>query len=720
VVDTAPISDANSFEFARAAHVGIVKPEEGLEPRVRTTWDEFVRLMTEFTVSDSKVGAYVCRPMGGDGSRCDANALPWPLLPLDLDELLPEDLSDLEQWCKTQALDLVLATTFSHTSECPRVRLWIRCSRAFTATEHLFLFKAFNQGAVFPFKLDPATAKPSQPIYLPRCPESRKSIARSQHYAGSLLDVDGLLRGYQNEMRARELRNEGGRFTEGKGVRTPGGMVDAFNQHFDVRGLIEAHGYKRKTTHRYTAPGSKSGRAAVTLHEWGLISFHEPTHDPLSARNDLNQPRVLDPFAVFAILEHGDDFIPAWKDAARIVREKGWDSDTQHQGDPLRGYEVEDVETWGDAQYAREMVVENLLEREGLVVATGQSNSGKTTVLQYLGLCVALGQPFGPYRTMQGRVLWIAGEDQYNAQLRVNAMRTEYGIARGALKDTYFVLPNSISIMQRDSIEQVHEAIARRVGKDTSLSLVLIDSKSMCWGGDDENSNDENARFVRDLIVHFRTKYGAATILTHHLTKSKEKEEQTARGASALINNMDHEWRFEMRATSSTTIMEPGSKLRIARWPEMRFLIKVVELSAADYPRLRNSQGNMPKISIAELSNAYGVSAKQEQENAEYEAVLSAMIASPIEAKTRKRANDHIARAMGKIKEGSSAPDMSAARDWVRHRLRKLQEQKLIDKDLNVSEAGRAFVEQAILARRVSEDAPEGETRDREPGEDDE
>lgn len=720
MVDTAPAADASSFEYATAAHVGIVKPEEGFESRVLTTWDDFVAKMTTFTVSESKVGAYVCRPMGGDGARTDANALPWPLLPLDLDELLPEDLSDLEEWCRTQGLELILATTFSHTAECPRIRLWVRCSRAFTATEHLFLFRAFNSGAVFPFKLDPATAKPSQPIYLPRCPEPRKALARSQHYKGAPLDVDGMLRGYQAEMRARELRNEGARFTEGKGVRTPGSMVDTFNRNFDLRGLIEAHGYKRKTASRYTAPGSKSGRAAVTLHEWGLLSFHEPTHDPLSHRNDLNQPRVLDPFAVFAILEHGDDFIPAWKAASRLVREKGWESDTEHQGDSLHGYDVEDVETWGDAQYAREMVVENLLEREGLVVATGQSNSGKTTVLQYLGLCVALGLPFGTYRTMQGRVLWVAGEDQYNAQLRVNAMRTEYGIARGALKDTYFVLPHSISIMKRDSIEQVHEAIARRVGKDTSLSLVIIDSKSMCWGGDDENSNDENARFVRDLITHFRVKYGAAIILTHHLTKSKEKEEQTARGASALINNMDHEWRFEMRATSSTTIMEPGSKLRIARWPEMRFLIKVVELSATDHPRLRNSQGNMPKISIAELSNAYGVSAKQEQENAEYEAVLSAIAAQPLDAKTRKRANDHIARAMGKIKDGSSSPDVSAARDWVRHRLRKLQEQKLLDKELGVTEAGHAFLEQAVLARKVSEEAVSTEEKHREPGEDDE
>lgn len=717
MVTAAPVPDSPSFEFARGTHVGIVDPADGFEPRVRTTWDEFARMVSEFTVSESKVGVYVCRPMGGDGHRTDANALPWPMLPLDLDEMLPEDLTDLEAWCTKQGLDVVLATTFSHTAESPRIRLWVRCSRAFTATEHLFLFKAFNQGAVFPFKLDPATAKPSQPIYLPRCPDSRKGIAHSHHYQGMPLDVDGLLHAYQNDIRERVRRNEGARFAEGRGVRTPGGMIESFNKSFDLHGLLEAHGYKRKTKNRYVAPASKSGRAAVTLHEWGLLSFHEPNHDPLSLRNDLNQPRVLDPFAVYAILEHGDDFIPAWKAAARMVQDKGWATEDV-VGDAALNHRFQTVRQIIAEMRAREMIVENLLERETIVLATGQSNSGKTTVLEYLAFCVALGLPFGPHKTMRGRVLWIAGEDSYNARLRFMAMCTEYGVQPAELDETLLVLSQPVAVLDKAHMNAFHKAVDEQVGADASFTLVLIDSKSVCWGGEDENSNDENAQFVQDLGKHFVAMYGSSVIVTHHVTKSKEKEEQTARGASALINNIDHEWKFEMRAMSMTTIMEPG-KLRIARWEPMRFAIKVVELDGVAYPLLRNSQGGLPKTSIPEHSTAFGISAKQDIENAEYEAVLGAMIASPITAKIKKRANDHIARAMGKIQDGSSEPDKSAARDWVRHKLRKLVEQRLIDKDLNVLPAGHTFVEQERAARTVMATEPV-EQNDREPGSDDE
>ncbi len=684
------------FEVAQGAHVGITKPEDGFQPRNPVQWEKFVNLVTAFTVSDSKVGEYVCRPMGGDGCRSDANALPWPLLPLDLDELLPEDLSELERWCKEQGLDLVLATTFSHTTESPRVRLWVHCSRAFSATEHLFLFRSFSQGTFFPFKLDPATAKPSQPIYLPRCPPSREHLAFAKYYKGKRLDVDAVLKGFRAEMREVEERNKKGRFVEGKGARAPGGTVDCFNKHFDLTSLLEAHGYKRRTRNRFIAPGSKSGRAAVVVHEWGLTSFHEPSHDLLAVRTTFGTPRVLDPFAVFAVLEHDDDFIPAWKAAARLVRERGWEViENETQKEFVEGFLIQGAKDAIASMSPREMLVENLLEKGTVVLVTGQSNSGKTTILQYLLLCISQGLKFGPHRTVQGRVLWIAGEDSYNARIRIAAMCTEYGVPIDSLNDSYFILANAIKVLNRASMEAFHAAVDKyilQVSPHHPPSVVVLDSKSMCWGGEDENSNDENSLFVQELGEHFTSRYGASVIVTHHLTKSKEKEEQTARGASALINNIDHEWRFEMRLTSMVSIMEPGSKLRIARWEPMRFQVKVVELQESDYPNLKNSQGNMPSISVAEVTNKYGVSSKKQQEDADYAAILKVL--PGIDVKARRSLNLAIARGLGKVSEGVPKPSADAAKDWVRVRIKKMQEQKLLDEQCEVTDAGRQFLEQ--------------------------
>jgi hypothetical protein len=425
-------------------------------------------------------------------------------------------------------------------------------------------------------------------------------------------------------------------------------------------------------------------------------------------RNDLNVPKVLDPFAVYAILEHGDNFIPAWKAAARMVKDKGWEDATAPRvGDSTLGYEILSAQQAVGRLKARDMIVEDLLERESLVIASGQSNSGKTTVLEYLALCVAMGHSFGVHQCERSRVLWIAGEDQYNAQLRIAAMCTEYGVKLSDLSQMLYVLPQAIAVLSKVSMESFHEAVTRCVGAGTTFALVVIDSKSMCWGGDDENSNDENAQFVKGLSEHFVAEYGAAVIVTHHLTKNKEKEEQTARGASALINNCDHEWRFEMRGASGVSVLEPGSKLRIARWPEMRFAIKVVALDQQDYPKLCNSQGAMPKISIAEVTTTHGAMAKQAVDDAEYVTILRALIAKPLNAQSKKRVNEVLSRAIGKVQSGMSTADIRSGREWIRYRLRKMIEQKLVNDNLEVTDGGHALVEQQLLQERIEEERRE-------------
>ena len=709
------------FAIARGAHVGITLPAEGFQPVVEITWPDFVQLVTEFEISEDKTGAYVCRPMSGDGKRSDANAEPWPLLPLDLDELLPTDLADLEQWCATQGLDVVLATTFSHTTEAPRIRLWVHCSRPFTANEHLFLFKAFNQGAVFPFKLDPATAKPSQPIYLPRAPSARRSIAYARYFAGKKLDVDSMLRIYQEEIRARAQRDEGARFVGGKGVRQPGGLIDAFNKNVDLPALLEKHGYKRKTKSRYVAPASLSGRAAITVHDLGLISFHDPEHDPLSQRNDLNVPRVLDPFAVFAILEHDNEFLPAWKAVQKIVRSHGWmPEEIKPTENELTDYELLNVSEIPATMQARNEIVQGILEEKSVTVATGPSNSGKTTIIEYMLFCIATGQKFGGRETSVGTCIWIAGEDVHNAKARMLAMADEYGVALSALDEKLLILPQRIEVMNPKSMEILHRVVARKLGAEAKISVFVFDSKAMLWGGEDENSNDETSEFLKLVDTNFVKRYDSSAILIHHLTKAKEIEDQTARGASALINNADQEWRFEMRQASMVAVMEPA-KLRTARWEPIRFLIKVVELDDFKYAHMKNNQGNMPKVSIPEASNQFGVSTKQLGDDLEYVEVLEAVMTLPAGGGKNAHSASAILKAMGKISDDSSKPDKSAARDWLRRKLQKLVEQKLLDGENGVTQAGKEFIETMRLQVPVSESSgAEAPAAERQPGEDDE
>jgi hypothetical protein len=171
----------------------------------------------------------------------------------------------------------------------------------------------------------------------------------------------------------------------------------------------------------------------------------------------------------------------------------------------------------------------------------------------------------------------------------------------------------------------LHDTIRERIGQH-DLSLVIIDSKSVNWGGKDENSNDENAQFVAAVRKFLIAPFGQpAAVVTHHLTKQRDKEARTSRGGSALINNADHEWRFEMNQDAKISAMMPGTKVRMERWGDIKFAIKVVGLPESKLPQLRNNFGEMPRVSIADPVNQYARSMKQLQTDIETRQVLSAL-----------------------------------------------------------------------------------------------
>jgi hypothetical protein len=346
-----------------------------------------------------------------------------------------------------------------------------------------------------------------------------------------------------------------------------------------------------------------------------------------------------------------------------------------------------------------------------LVLVTGRSNSGKTTILQYLALCVATGRNFDVHECSQGPVLWIAGEDAYNARLRLGGMCLQYGIDIDMLQRTgsFFIVPEAVKILDKASMKRFRKGVKKYVGANARFALVCVDSKSTCWGGENENSNDETAWFLeelRDLGTEFgKGDHGASMLLTHHLSKGsgEDGDEPTARGASALINNIDNEWRCAMNATSTIAKMEPGSKLRIARWKEIRFGIGVYQIPEEAYPRLRNRRGDMPKISIVEIGKPTGggggvgddmTAADQSERVKILVALRDGLLDDPVKAKA---VNEAVAGILEpELSEKSLPANRKAAANRARDLLRKMRgvKESLLDRDNKLTRGGHRFLEQ--------------------------
>lgn len=584
--------------------------------------DEFVRLLTTHIVREQKDGEYICRPMGGDGRRSDANAEDWPLFPADFDELLPGDLERLDKWLEAQGLHAILATTFSHAAEAPRLRAWVFCSRDVNANEHAVLHQALLP--VFEgFKLDIATAKPSQPLFLPACPEHKKSLAFAREYKGKPLDVDAVLSGFREVLAEREQARKSQAKTHKTGVRTLPD-IEYFNRFFDgIDELLTEHGYKRRARNRYCAPGSKSGRAAVIYYPESqrVLSYHEPEHDPLASRDKFGRALLNDPFGVVCALKFAGDFKATYHFARSWAQARGFQETLTSAPLPPIVSEL-NIET---GMEPRKFLVRPIFEKGSIYLCTGESNAGKSTILQYLAHCLVRGIAFGPHEVPhRGKVLWIAGEDAYNSRLRVAGMMQHFAQPRNP---DYHLLPGAVQFLNAESRDSLHSMIEQAMGEQAEIAAVFLDSKAVLWGGQDENSNSETSLFMATLREEICERYGASIFLLHHLTKKSKdpNSEQSARGAGALVNDADAEVRFSRSDTAGRLTMSAGPKLRGKRWEPLHFESKLVTLDPALFPGLVDEQGFAPEINIACPVNSFGKSLTTMQQDARLLAVLAAV-----------------------------------------------------------------------------------------------
>ena len=142
-----------------------------------------------------------------------------------------------------------------------------------------------------------------------------------------------------------------------------------------------------------------------------------------------------------------------------------------------------------------EYVVAGILQRRFIYSFTGQTGAGKTAIMLALAAHVALGRNISPMHEVEkGRVLYLAGENPVDVQMRVMAMAQQYDFKPDDV-EVWFV-PGAFRISEmRDYLEGEIEAIG-------GVQLVLVDTSSAFFEGEEENSNTQagaHARLLRGL-----------------------------------------------------------------------------------------------------------------------------------------------------------------------------------------------------------------------------
>lgn len=191
-------------------------------------------------------------------------------------------------------------------------------------------------------------------------------------------------------------------------------------------------------------------------------------------------------------------------------------------------------------------IIEDWVTAGGLSVVYGESNSGKTYMVIDMACAVARGASWLGKRTVQGAVLYVAGEGAASVRMRLLAYMRHHRITDLPVA----IVPVAVNLL--DPAGDTHRVIEAVQTAEAHLgvpvSLIVIDTLARAMGGGNENASEDMGSVVShaDLI---RQSTSAHLAFIHHSGKDATKG---ARGSSVLRAAVDTEVEVVADETAKT------------------------------------------------------------------------------------------------------------------------------------------------------------------------
>lgn len=192
-------------------------------------------------------------------------------------------------------------------------------------------------------------------------------------------------------------------------------------------------------------------------------------------------------------------------------------------------------------------LVKNVIPGDSLGMVFGASQTFKSFVALDAALHVAHGLPWLGRRTTQGSVIYVAAEGGTGLWKRIHAWHK-------ARKIPYDNTPMTVVPVALDLTQDAWKVVEAAQAKGVTPALVVIDTLSQTYSGEENSANDVAAYF-RELGARIRQLWHCAVMIIHH---SGHTATERPRGSTAMMANVD--WMFgvhrdeqEMLATLSCT-----------------------------------------------------------------------------------------------------------------------------------------------------------------------
>jgi hypothetical protein len=246
-------------------------------------------------------------------------------------------------------------------------------------------------------------------------------------------------------------------------------------------------------------------------------------------------------------------------------------------------------------------LVNEVLRLGELAVLYAPPGTYKTFIALSMALSVALGIPWAIHETIEGAVLYIAGEGLYSIRERTKAWMQQFPDQEGVrarLQENFFVLGDVVSFLEPD-----FELLLGLVkGFKRGFKLIVVDTLARCMAGGDENSAEDMGLFVH-ACDRLRKATGSSVLLVHHTGKA---DAQSERGSSALRGAADAMYLVTGSDDESRVVRLECSKQKEGEpFAPIHFKLDIVEVGIGDYGLPRTS-GRLVQIAAPKEESVRG------------------------------------------------------------------------------------------------------------------
>jgi hypothetical protein len=225
--------------------------------------------------------------------------------------------------------------------------------------------------------------------------------------------------------------------------------------------------------------------------------------------------------------EDVSDWIKAGGDAGALVDLVAKAQPSVASTPPTRGIAGN---IFADGYAMPEWLIDGVLQRGSFYGCTSLTQHGKTATWLFNACMIHEGRNLGGFKVAQGNVLILAGENPEDLKARMLGMRLAFN-----LRTLPYVMPGAFLMdeVEADKLRRDIEAMAM------PLALILVDTASSFFPGDDDNSNTQQGAYARSLRTLCGMPGYPAVVVNCHPVKNAGRDSLWPRGGGAFLNELD-------------------------------------------------------------------------------------------------------------------------------------------------------------------------------------